>query len=106
MIMKKSTRFVLTVLGFALLISGCESMHTGGPGSNGSSAMSPSGTATGTTAPATGPNRMAQGAQSDTLENCLARIPDGATTSQRMLAENTCQRDAERRKAIDAVPGQ
>ena len=88
-------------------MSGCEYMKAGaGPGSNGSTAMSTSRTATGTTAPATGPNRMAHGAQGDSLEACLARIPGSATTSQRMLAEHTCHRDAEHRKAIDAVPGQ
>lgn len=105
--MMKSTCFVLTLFGFALLMSGCEYMKAGGgPGSNGSSAMSTSGTTTGTTAPATGINRMAHGAQDDSLEACLARIPDDATSSQRMLAEHTCHRDAEQRKAINAVPGQ
>ena len=101
--MKKSTCFVLIVFGLAILMSGCEYMKAGGgPGSNGTSAM---GTSTGTKAPATGPNRMAHGAQGDSLEACLARIPSKATSSQRMLAEHTCHRDAEHRKVIEAVPG-
>ena len=105
--MKKATCFVLTVLGFAISMSGCEYMKAGGgPGSNGSPTLSTSGGSGGAKAPATGPNRMAHGAQGDTLEACLARIPDGATASQKMLAEHTCHRDAEHRKAINAVPGQ
>ena len=104
--MKKSTCFVLMVLGLAISMSGCEHMKAGGGSGNGSSAVSTSGSSGEAMAPATGPNRMAHGAQGDSLEACLARIPDGATASQRMLAEHTCHRDAEHRKAIKAVPGQ
>ena len=101
---KKATCFVLMVFSLAILVSGCEHMQAGGSGK--SSAMGTSGSSGGTAAPATGPNRMAHGAQGDSLKACLARIPDGATASQRMLAEHTCHRDAEHRKPIDLVPGQ
>ena len=103
---KNAACFVLMVFSLAILVSGCEHMQGGGSGSKGSSAMGTSGSSGGTAAPATGPNRMAQGAQGDSLDACLARIPDDATPSQRMLAEHTCERDAEHRKPIDLVPGQ
>jgi hypothetical protein len=37
--------------------------------------------------------RASAGTQGDSLEACLARIPTDATVGQRMLAEETCQRD-------------
>ena len=54
--------------------------------------------------PATGLNQISAGAQEDTLEACLARIPSNATAGQRMVAERTCKRDHETRKSILAVP--
>ncbi len=53
-----------------------------------------------------GPKRISQGTQGDTLSACLARIPSDASDSQRMLATLTCERDAKTRASIDAVPGQ
>ncbi len=38
-------------------------------------------------------NRIAAGVQEETLDTCLAHIPNDATTGQRMLAEQTCRRD-------------
>jgi hypothetical protein len=38
-------------------------------------------------------NRASAGTQGDSLEACLARIPKDATDGQRMLAEESCQRD-------------
>ena len=38
-------------------------------------------------------NRVASGTQGDSLEACMARIPKDATAGQRMLAEESCQRD-------------
>ena len=52
----------------------------------------------------TGINQVSAGAQEDTLEACLARIPSNATSGQRMVAERTCKRDHENRKPILAVP--
>jgi hypothetical protein len=43
-------------------------------------------------------NRLAAGIDEETLDTCLARIPQDATAGQRMLAEQTCQRDFARRR--------
>lgn len=48
---------------------------------------------------------VASGAVEDTLAVCLARIPQGATIGQRLVAEQSCQRDDSGRTAIQAVPG-
>jgi hypothetical protein len=37
--------------------------------------------------------RVSAGTQGDSLEVCMARIPKDATEGQRMLAEESCQRD-------------
>jgi len=37
--------------------------------------------------------RASAGTQGDSLEGCIARIPEDATAGQRMLAEETCARD-------------
>jgi len=51
------------------------------------------------------PNRMAQGAQFDSVESCTARIPCDATDSQRMLAEESCKATfaAEKRTDFDLL---
>ncbi|MGH7255917.1 MAG: hypothetical protein ACREI3_09080 [Nitrospirales bacterium] len=41
----------------------------------------------------------------DTLEACLARIPKVASDGQRMMAEQSCERDEGARESIQAVPG-
>ncbi len=38
-------------------------------------------------------NRLATEVGEETLDSCVARIPQDATTGQRMLAEQTCQRN-------------
>lgn len=38
-------------------------------------------------------DRVASGTQGDTLDACMARIPKDASAGQRMLAEQSCQRD-------------
>ena len=38
-------------------------------------------------------NRIAAGIEEETLDTCLAGIPQDATAGQRMLAEQTCRRD-------------
>ena len=45
------------------------------------------------TAVAKSGGRASAGTQGDSLEACMARIPDDATAGQRMLAEETCARD-------------
>ena len=42
-------------------------------------------------------NRIAAGVEEETLDSCVARIPQNATAGQRMLAEQTCRRDFSRR---------
>ena len=65
----------------------------------------PASTSGASTAAATGPDRVAAGAQGDTLEACLARIPKDAAEGQRLLAKLSCERDERNRQAILAVPG-
>ena len=43
--------------------------------------------------PNTSKNRIAAGVEEETLDTCLARIPQDSTTGQKMLAEQTCRRD-------------
>jgi hypothetical protein len=38
-------------------------------------------------------SRIAAGVEEETLDTCLARIPQDASAGQRMLAEQTCRRD-------------
>ncbi len=38
-------------------------------------------------------DRASAGTQGDSLEVCMARIPNDATEGQRLLAEESCQRD-------------
>lgn len=56
-------------------------------------------------APAEGLNETASGAVEDTLKACLARIPEGATAGQHLIAQESCRRDKADRHSIDAVPG-
>jgi hypothetical protein len=42
-------------------------------------------------------DRIAAGVEEETLDSCVARIPQDATVGQRMLAEQTCRRDFNRR---------
>ena len=95
---KNSTRFLLTVFALGIITSGCEHMQA-------DVGSAPGETPKVGAAPATGPNQIAHGAQGDSLEACLARIPANATASQKMLAETTCQQDAKRRSLIEQVPG-
>lgn len=49
-------------------------------------------------APTTSQSAVASGSVEDSLRACLARIPKAATAGQRMLAEQSCQRDETERK--------
>lgn len=101
--MKTTAGFFVVALSIAVLSAGCETyMKTGqGPGAHGELTAGESRDAT----PLTGPNRPAPGTFGDTLEACLARIPADASPAQRMLAEDTCRRNAERQRPIELVPG-
>lgn len=97
--------FFWTFISLSALTMGCAEMK-GGTTAGGKSTTPPSATSADTTAETTGPSRVSQGTQGDSMEACMARIPSDATSGQRMLAERTCQRDANTRSPILAVPGQ
>jgi hypothetical protein len=101
-----ATLFLWTCISLATLAMamGCAEMNGGSTAGKGST--TPAGSSAGTSAVTSGPSRVSQGTQGDSLEACLARIPSDASAGQRMFAERTCQRDAENRTSIDAVPGQ
>ena len=48
---------------------------------------------------------VSPGAADDTLKACLARIPEQATVGQRMLAEQTCEREEAIRKTYQGIRG-
>ena len=48
---------------------------------------------------------IAAGAVEDTIEACKARIPKDASIGQVMIAEQSCWRDENERKPVQAVPG-
>ena len=95
----------LSLFAFVVLTTltlGCAEMQTSGPSSGSGSSSTPTGSINETN---TGTNRVSQGTQGDSMAACLSRIPKDASDSQRMLAELTCERDAQSRSSIDAVPG-
>ena len=57
------------------------------------------------TAPVSGVGASASGAVEDSSSACLSRVPKDATAGQRMMAEQSCNRDAADRKSIQSVPG-
>lgn len=100
--------FVWAAIGLATFSMGCAQMNessTAGSTGGAGSAMS---TTSGGTASLenTGPKRVSQGTQGDSLKACLSRIPSDASAGQRMVAEGTCHRDANDRTPIESVPGQ
>ncbi len=103
--MKSFTKlFVWAAMGLFTLSLGCAQMNEGANTGTGSSDPTTSNGSISTMN--TGPKRVSQGTQGDSLAACLSRIPSDASAGQRMLAEGTCQRDMKNRSSIDAVPGQ
>ena len=49
------------------------------------------------------PSAVASGAVEDSLKACLARIPKDASAGQRMMAEQSCQRDEESRQPFEST---
>lgn len=47
---------------------------------------------------------IASGAVEDTLQACLARIPEVASAGQHMLAEQSCAAEEETRRTIQSAP--
>jgi len=98
-------RHALWITLFGLIVSGCasdgsmESSNSESSTSGGGAAVS-SPTASGGAAAESRSNqsspsksRIAAGVEEETLDTCLARIPQDGTAGQRMLAEQTCRRD-------------
>ena len=48
---------------------------------------------------------VSPGAAEDTLKACLARIPEQATVGQRMMAEQSCQREEAIRQTYQGTRG-
>ena len=96
--------FLWTTIGLATLTLGCAEMKGGSMA--GKEPSTPAASNADTSVVNTGPNRVSQGTQGDSLDACMARIPSDASAGQRMIAERTCKRDAKNRMSIDAVPGQ
>ncbi len=96
--------FLWSFICLATMTLGCAEMNGGSMTGGGST--TPSASSAGTAAVTTGSSRVSQGTQGDSMDACVSRIPSDASAGQRMVAERTCQRDAENRMAIDAVPGQ
>ena len=95
--------FLFAFFALATLTMGCAEMKSGpSAGTGGTAGKSMKGSVT---AENTGPTRVSQGTQGDSLQACLSRIPKDASAGQRQLATMTCERDAQSRKAIDVVPG-
>ena len=117
-------RHTIWILFLALMIGGCASNGTmdssqgssstaGGPPASSNPAMvgaadagssstapMPSSTATAESPEAkqSRQTRIAAGIEEETLDTCIARIPQNATVGQRMLAEQTCRRDFSTRR--------
>ena len=99
-------RSALWTMLFGLIVSGCasdgnmESSSSGSSTSDGGAAVSSPKSSGGAVAepssknqPNSSTSRIAAGVEEETLNTCLARIPQDATAGQRMLAEQTCRRD-------------
>lgn len=91
---KNSISFLVAAFALAIMTSGCEHMNgEAGPESSGTSPE----------AAPTEPPDVAHGAQDDSLEACLARIPGDASSGQKMLAEVTCKKQFEPREKYDQI---
>lgn len=50
------------------------------------------------------PGEVASDAGEDTLEDCLAKIPENASAGQRMLAERSCEGEEDNRRLTQEMP--
>ncbi len=92
-------RNALWITLFGLIVGGCASdatMESSG-GTSGDSGSTMSGRAAGESSSMnqsnSSKNRVAAGVEEETLNTCLAHIPQDATVGQKMMAEQTCRRD-------------
>ena len=97
----KTVQSVMMMLftALALLTAACATYDSGSPGSSTAPAA-----AIMSGSPAAQTNATS-GTEGDTLQDCMARIPQDASAGLRMIAEQSCERDEANRKAIQAVPG-
>ena len=106
-------RNAILITFFGLMVGGCASdggkmessggspSMAGGSSTAGGGAAVSSPTMSGTAAaesnsmnqPNSSRNRIAAGVEEETLDTCLAHIPQDATAGQKMMAEQTCRRD-------------
>jgi len=96
-------RHALWITLFGLIVSGCASdgsmesssseSSTSGGGAAVSSPTSSGGVAAESHSNSSSKSRIAAGVEEETLDTCLARIPQDGTAGQKMLAEQTCRRD-------------
>ncbi len=90
---------VVIQVGLVLsLVLSSSQVTLGAPGDQAAKSIAPA-------QPTQGMSAVAAGAVEDSLKACLARIPTGTTPGQRMIAEQSCQRDETGRHAMQAVPG-
>ncbi|MBM4124763.1 MAG: hypothetical protein FJ246_07420 [Nitrospira sp.] len=82
------THFIrsMVLVAALALTTGCAELSSQDAGSTGSAVAT------------NGHARVAAGAVEDSLKACLARIPGNASSGQRMVAEQSCQRDQGDRK--------
>lgn len=93
------------LLSTGMVIAGCETMDAESGSTMGATQPRPSEPVAETAAippslaaPPDARTAPAAGAVDDSLQACMARIPQDSTPSQRMLGERTCQRDEETRQ--------
>lgn len=116
--MLRNTLWVIFFGLFGLIVSGCasntrmESSDVSSPPAGGDVAMSSPSTSDAALTDSSSMNRaapsqptsnssqsrIAAGIDEETLDTCLARIPEDATTGQKMLAEQTCRRNFSSRR--------
>ncbi len=94
------TRYLISMLACLALAFG---VSCATDGSGGKSSTSGSGNSTQAAAE---PGDYAYGTTGDSKQACLDRIPSDASSGQRMLAEQSCERDEANRMSIQAVPGE
>ena len=90
------TRQTIWILG--LLIGGCLGLPVARAQDRQSTIVAPG-------TDATNKADIAAGAAEDTLRDCMGRIPKEASIGQVMIAEQSCWRDENERKPVQAIPG-
>ena len=90
------TRQTIWILG--LLIGGCLGLPVARAQDRQSTIVAPG-------TDATNKADIAAGSVEDTIRDCMGRIPKDASIGQVMIAEQSCWRDENERKPVQAIPG-